>query len=114
MKRRAFRRLIAAALSALVLAVPLAARAAWPEKPIRFINPVAWGGVIGPAGLPREVTARLLAEIRKAIASPTYIERYKALDTEIDASTPEEFLALSRREMPKWAAVIRRANVKVD
>jgi len=75
---------------------------------------VAWGGVIGPAGLPKEVTARLLAEIRKAITSPTYIERYKALDTEIDASTPEEFLALSRRETPKWAAVIRRANVKVD
>ena len=75
---------------------------------------VAWGGVIGPAGLPKDVTARLLAEIRKAITSPTYIERYKALDTEVDASTPEEFMALARRETPKWAAVIRRANVKVD
>lgn len=75
---------------------------------------VAWGGVMGPAGLPKEITSRLLAEIRKAIASPIYVERYKALDTEIDASTPEEFLALVRRETPKWAAVIRRANVKVD
>ena len=75
---------------------------------------VAWGGVMGPAGLPKEITARLLAEIRKAITSPVYIERYKALDTEIDASSPEEFRALVRRETPKWAAVIRRANVKVD
>ncbi len=75
---------------------------------------VAWGGVMGPAGLPKEITARLLAEIRKAITSPVYIERYKALDTEIDASTPEEFLALVRRETPKWAAVIRRANIRVD
>ena len=75
---------------------------------------VAWGGVIGPAGLPREVMARLSAELRKALASPALIERYKALDTEIDGGTPEEFLALVRRETPKWAAVIKRANVKVD
>lgn len=75
---------------------------------------VAWGGVIGPAGLPRDVMARLAAEIRKALASPQLVERYKALDTEIDGGTPEEFSALVRREMPKWAAVIKRANVKVD
>ena len=75
---------------------------------------VAWGGVIGPAGLPREVMTRLSGELRKALASPALVERYKALDTEIDGGTPEEFLALTRREMPKWAAVIRRANVKVD
>ena len=75
---------------------------------------VAWGGVIGPAGLPREVMARLAAEIRRALASPQLIERYKALDTEIDGGTPEEFAALVRRETPKWADVIRRAGVKVD
>jgi tripartite-type tricarboxylate transporter receptor subunit TctC len=75
---------------------------------------VAWGGVIGPAGLPREVMSRLAAEIRKALASPQLIERYKALDTEIDGGTPEEFSALVRRETPKWAAVIKRASVKVD
>ena len=75
---------------------------------------VAWGGVIGPAGLPREVMSRLAAEIHKALASPQLIERYKALDTEIDGGTPEEFSALVRRETPKWAAVIKRASVKVD
>jgi tripartite-type tricarboxylate transporter receptor subunit TctC len=75
---------------------------------------VAWGGVIGPAGLPREVMARLAVEIRKALGVPQLVERYKGLDTEIDGGTPEEFAALARRETPKWAAVIRRANVKVD
>jgi tripartite-type tricarboxylate transporter receptor subunit TctC len=75
---------------------------------------VAWGGVIGPAGLPREVLARLAVEIRKALAVPVLVERYKALDTEIDGGPPEEFTALVRRETPKWAQVIRRANVKVD
>jgi tripartite-type tricarboxylate transporter receptor subunit TctC len=84
------------------------------EAGVTGYETVAWGGVIGPAGLPREVMTRLSAEIRKALAAPALVERYKSLDTEIDGGTPEEFLALSRREMPKWAAVIRRANVKVD
>ena len=75
---------------------------------------IAWGGVIGPAGLPREVLTRLTAEIRKSLTAPVLIERYKALDTEIDGGTAEEFAALVRRETPKWAQVIRRANVKVD
>ena len=75
---------------------------------------IAWGGVIGPANLPHEIVARLHAEIRKALASPTVLERYRNLDTEADGGTPEEFVALVRRETPKWADVVRRANAKID
>jgi tripartite-type tricarboxylate transporter receptor subunit TctC len=75
---------------------------------------VAWGGVIGPANLPREIVSRLHAEIRKALASPVLLERYRNLDTDADGGTPEEFLALVRSETPKWAEVVRRANVKID
>jgi tripartite-type tricarboxylate transporter receptor subunit TctC len=75
---------------------------------------VAWGGVIGPAKLPAEVIQKLHQEIRKALASPNVQERYKQLDTETDGGTPEEFLALVKRETPKWAEVIRRSGAKVD
>jgi tripartite-type tricarboxylate transporter receptor subunit TctC len=75
---------------------------------------VAWGGVIGPAKLPGEIISRLNQEIRKALAAPNVVERYKQLDTEPDGGTPEEFLALVRRETPKWAEVIRRSGAKVD
>src|SRR3954470_8458954 len=37
----------------------------------------SWGGVIGPAKLPREIVLRLTDEIRKALASPVVLERYK-------------------------------------
>ena len=84
------------------------------EAGVAGYETVAWGGVIGPAGLPREVMTRLAAEIHRALTSPALVERYKALDTEIDGGTPEEFGALVRRETPKWAAVIKRASVKVD
>jgi tripartite-type tricarboxylate transporter receptor subunit TctC len=74
----------------------------------------AWGGVIGPARLPREVVTRLNAEIKAALAVPAVVERYKQLDSEIDGGTPEEFLALVRRETPKWAEVVRRSGAKID
>jgi tripartite-type tricarboxylate transporter receptor subunit TctC len=75
---------------------------------------VAWGGVIGPAKLPPEVVSRLGREVRAALAAPTVIERFKQLDTEPDGGTPEEFMALVKRETPKWAQVIRRSGAKVD
>ena len=75
---------------------------------------VAWGGVIGPARLPPEVVARLGEEIKAALAHPNVVERYRQLDTEPDGGSPEEFLALVRRETPKWAEVIRRSGAKVD
>lgn len=75
---------------------------------------IAWGGIIGPANLPKDVVARLLAEIRTAYASPAVQERYRSLDTEIDGGTPEQFLALVRAETPKWAAVVKRSGAKID
>jgi len=74
----------------------------------------SWGGIMGPAKLPREIVQRLQSEIRAALAVPAVIERYRALDSEIDGGTPEEFLALVRRETPKWAEVVRRSGAKVD
>jgi len=74
----------------------------------------SWGGVIGPARLPREIIFKLHEEIKKALASPTVTERFKQLDTEPDGGTPEEFLDLVRRETPKWAEVIKRSGAKVD
>ena len=75
---------------------------------------VAWGGVIGPAKLPPEVVARLIKEIKAALSDASLVERYRQLDTETDGGTPEEFLALVRRETPKWADVVRRSGAKVD
>ena len=84
------------------------------EAGVKGYETVAWGGVIAPANLPRDIVTRLHAEIRKALASPFVLERFKQLDTEADGGTPEEFLALVRSEAPKWADVVRRSGAKVD
>jgi tripartite-type tricarboxylate transporter receptor subunit TctC len=84
------------------------------EAGVKGYETVAWGGVIGPAKLPAEIVTKLHQEIRKALAAPALLERYKQLDTETDGGTPQEFLELVRRETPKWAEVIRRSGAKVD
>jgi len=84
------------------------------EAGVRGYETNSWGGVIGPAKLPRDILTRLHAEIRTALRAPSVVERYRSLDSEIDGGTPEEFLALVRRETPKWADVVRRSGAKVD
>lgn len=75
---------------------------------------IAWGGLVGPANLPREIVQRLNSEIRTALASPAVQERFKALGAETTPSTPEEFRELSRRETEKWAKVIKFSGAKMD
>src|SRR5437868_7644623 len=84
------------------------------EAGVRGYETNSWGGVIGPARLPREVVNRLGTEIRAAPKVPAPVDPYRQLDSEIDGSTPDEFLALVRRETPKWADVVRRSGAKVD
>ena len=84
------------------------------EAGVTGYETLAWGGVIGPANLPRDVVGRLNSEIKAALASPAVLERFKQLDTEPDGGTPEEFMALVRSETPKWADVIKRSGAKVD
>ena len=84
------------------------------EAGVRGYETNSWGGIIGPAKLPKEILNRLTAEIRAALRVPVVVERYRALDSEIDGGTPEEFLALVRRETPKWADVVKRSGAKLD
>jgi len=74
----------------------------------------AWGGIIGPANLPKDIVAKLNAEIRAALASPAVRERFKTLGADTDPSTPEEFLQLSRRETAKWAKIVKFSGAKID
>ena len=84
------------------------------ESGVPGFEVVAWGGIVGPANMPKELVARLNAEIRTALASPAVRERFKTLGAETDPSTPEEFRDLSRRETIKWAKVVKFSGAKID
>ena len=74
----------------------------------------AWGGIVGPANMPKDVVNRLNAELRTALASPAVRERFRLLGAEPAPSSPEEFLALSRSETVKWAKIVKFSGARVD
>lgn len=74
----------------------------------------AWGGIIGPANMPKDIVTRLNAEIRTALASPAVRDRFKALGADTSPSTPEEFRELSRLETVKWAKIVKFSGARID
>ena len=73
----------------------------------------AWGGIVGPANMPKDIVAKLNAEIRTALASPAVRERFKTLGADTDPSTPEEFLAAVAprdRQVGQDRQVLRRQD----
>ena len=73
-----------------------------------------WNGIVGPAGTPRAIVAKLNAEINKAIVSPAVRERFAAIGADPAPVTPEEFGRLIRSEYAKWGEVVKRAGAKID
>ncbi len=75
---------------------------------------VAWGGIVAPAGTPRDVVQRLNTEIGRVMTSPANAERWASLSFEPLAAPPERLFEQARREQPIWADVIRRSGARLD
>jgi len=73
-----------------------------------------WFGLMAPAGVPAEVVSRLNAETAKALQSPDVRDKLNALGMEIQSSTPQEFSALLKGEIEKWAKVAKASGAKAD
>lgn len=69
-----------------------------------------WFGVVAPAGTPAAIVARLNAELMEVMKDPSVRERVLQAGIEPVASTPEEFGAFIRSEIPKWAKVIESSG----
>lgn len=74
----------------------------------------AWGGLVGPRGLPDEIVQRLNREVNRAIQLPAIRERYQQLAVETMASPPSLIMAMAKVETPRWAEVVKRSGARVD
>ena len=64
-----------------------------------------------PAGTPANIIAALRGHIVKAMHAPDLVQRLARDNTEIIASTPEEFAAFIRAELARWSKVIRESAI---
>lgn len=73
-----------------------------------------WYGLVAPAGTPAAWVARLNAEVNKALAQPEVAQQMAVEGAVPLPGTPLAFGDLIRREIPRWAEVVRAGNVKPD
>ncbi|OGA43150.1 MAG: hypothetical protein A3G24_23725 [Betaproteobacteria bacterium RIFCSPLOWO2_12_FULL_62_13] len=76
---------------------------------------VQWFGLLAPAGAPREIVTKLHAGVVRVLQDPEMKKRFIDEGVETAASgSPEEFGALIRSELAKWARVAKDAGIKAE
>ncbi len=76
---------------------------------------VAWQGVVGPAGLRRDIVDQLAAQIKKLLADPATRDRLTKLALEpLPDSTPDSFAAHVRTEVDRWAVIVRNSGATLE
>ena len=75
---------------------------------------VGWYGVIGPAGIPAPIVARLHDEFIKALNRPEVHERIVADGSEPVGSAPEEFRQFMLADLAKWAKLVKESGAKLN
>jgi tripartite-type tricarboxylate transporter receptor subunit TctC len=102
------------------LAVTTAKRSAvMPEVPavaetLKGFEVDTWWGLVGPAKLPGEVTARLHQAFAGALQQPEVKARFAQLMAEPVGNTPDQFGAFMKQELAKYEGVVKASGAKVD
>ena len=73
-----------------------------------------WLGVAAPEGTPRAIIGSLHADISRVLQSSDLINGFRAVGTDVVASTPEAFGALIRSELAKWVKIVRESGAQVN
>ncbi len=75
---------------------------------------VPWFGIMVPANTPRDIIAKLHAGTVHALQDPATKEHFVSEGAEAVGSTPEEFAAVIRDDLEKWAKVTKQAGIKPE
>lgn len=84
------------------------------EAGVRGFQAVAWFGMVAPPGTPRDIVARLNAEIVKALAVPEIRQRLTDGGSEVIGNSPEEADRFLQTEIAGWGAVVKAAKISAD
>ena len=74
----------------------------------------SYQGVVGPLGIPKEVVAKLNAELAKALNAAEMKERFAKQGTEVRTGTAESLGQWMQTEQAKWAKVVKESGARFD
>ena len=102
------------------LAVTTAKRASFlPDVPsmgetVPGYDTEVWWGLVGPAGMPSDVVAKLSSDFVSALNNDTVKERLTKLGATPIGSSPQDFAAKIRADYDKWGPIFKAAGIKAE
>jgi tripartite-type tricarboxylate transporter receptor subunit TctC len=78
------------------------------------VNRMAYYGIYGPKGMPKDVVDKINAGVRKALEDPSVKKRIEETGSIIIANTPEQFAAQIRAEFEVYKKVVETAKLKLE
>ncbi|MBI3372753.1 MAG: tripartite tricarboxylate transporter substrate binding protein [Betaproteobacteria bacterium] len=73
-----------------------------------------WGGILAPAGTPKDAVAKLNAAINAALKLEDVRARLAGAGVEIQGGTPERFANVIRDEIEKWGRIVKEAGIQPE
>ena len=89
--------------------VPIAKESGLPGFEVDF-----WIGIFVPAGAPRPVITELNGEVNRIINVPEIKERFLAIGADPAGGTPDEFAAIVRKDIERWARTVKASGMRVE
>jgi tripartite-type tricarboxylate transporter receptor subunit TctC len=73
-----------------------------------------WGGILAPAGTPKDIVAKLNAATNAALKMDDVRAKLQGAGIEIQGGTPEQFGNVIKAEVDKWEPVVKAAGIRAD
>jgi tripartite-type tricarboxylate transporter receptor subunit TctC len=84
------------------------------ESGLPGFEATTWHGIVVTAGSPPDIVAKLNQGVNAALNDPVTREKLEAQGAEVIGGTPQAFGAYIRREIPKWAKVVKDSGARAD
>lgn len=81
---------------------------------IKGFGSTPWYGLFAPAGTPKAVVAQLQEAVNKILAMPDTKEKLAAVGCEPFGSSTEQFAALIKDDLPRWAKIVKDSGATID
>jgi tripartite-type tricarboxylate transporter receptor subunit TctC len=84
------------------------------EVGLEPVNRMAYYGIVGPKGMPKDVVDKLAGAVRKALEDPSVRKRIEDTGSLIVGNTPEQFAQQIKAELEVYQSVVSKQGLKVD
>jgi tripartite-type tricarboxylate transporter receptor subunit TctC len=84
------------------------------EAGVKGFEAASWFGLLAPAGTPKEIVAKVQADVVKAMKTTDLTEKMAQQGAAAVGNTPDEFAAYIKVELAKWEKVVKASGAKAD